>query len=76
MVTSGKCTIICFQKNSDGEITYRSRFFILNEENKECEEDKRELQKVVVAQQKIIQKMTQKIHDLELELVQIKIGHT
>ena len=63
-------------KNSDGEITYRSRFFILNEENKECEEDKRELQKVVVAQQNVIQKMTQKIHDLELELVQIKIGNT
>ena len=61
-------------KNSDGEITYRSRFFILNEENKECEEEKRELQKVVVAQQKVIQKMTQKIHDLELELVQIKNG--
>ena len=61
-------------KNCDGEITYRSRFFILNEENKECEEEKRELQKVVIAQQKVIQKMTQKIHDLELELVQIKMG--
>ena len=59
-------------KNSDGDITYHSRFFILSEENKECEKDKAELSKVVLAQQKVIQKMTQKIHELEYELVQIK----
>jgi hypothetical protein len=61
-------------KNCDGEITYKSRFFILNETDKDCEKEKKELQKVLIAQQKVIQKMTQKIHDLEMELVQIKMN--
>ena len=47
-------------KNPCGEILYRTRFFLLEEE-KECLKDKKELVKIIKTQQDVIEKMTQKL---------------
>jgi len=47
-------------KNPCGEILYRTRFFLLEEE-KECLKDKKELEKMIQTQQDIIEKMTLKL---------------
>lgn len=47
-------------KNPCGEILYRTRFFLLEEEQ-ECLKDKRELEKIISTQQDIIEKMTEKL---------------
>jgi hypothetical protein len=47
-------------KKPCGEILYRTRFFLLEEE-KECLKDKKELEKIIKTQQDVIEKMTQKL---------------
>jgi len=47
-------------KNPCGQILYRTRFFLLEEE-KECLKDKKELEKIIKVQQDVIEKMTQKL---------------
>ena len=47
-------------KDKCGEVLYRTRFFLLEEEN-ECLKDKKELEKVIATQQDIIEKMTLKL---------------
>ena len=47
-------------KDKCGEVLYKTRFFLLEEEN-ECLKDKRELEKVITTQQDIIEKMTLKL---------------
>ena len=57
--------------DNQGDITYQSRFFIDNEsENVSCEKDKKELEKIIKTQQHIINKMTDKIKELNLRLSQ------
>ncbi len=57
--------------NKHGDETYRSRFFIENEsENVSCEKDKQELEKIIKTQQHIINKMTEKIAELNIRLSQ------
>jgi len=57
-----------------GEVLYKSRFFIDTKKPSECEQKKDELDKVVTAQQKVIQKMSQQLkiledknHDIQIE---------
>ena len=47
-------------KKPCGEILYKTRFFLLEEE-KECLKDKKELEKIIKTQQDVIEKMTQKL---------------
>ena len=47
-------------KNPCGEILYKTRFFLLEEEE-ECLKDKKELEKIIKTQQDVIEKMTQKL---------------
>ena len=47
-------------KKPCGEILYKTRFFLLEEE-KECLKDKKELVKIIKTQQDVIEKMTQKL---------------
>ena len=56
-------------RSDDGEILYKSRFFIDPKKTTECvsesDKEKKELEKVVSAQQKVIQKMSQQLKILE-----------
>ena len=47
-------------KKPCGEILYKTRFFLLEEE-KECLKDKKELEKIIKTQQDVIEKMTLKL---------------
>jgi hypothetical protein len=60
---------IC-KRDKEGNITYKSRFFIpeeTNEESIECENDKQGLLKTIEYQQSIIEKMTESIKILEVD---------
>ena len=52
-------------KSDDGEIIYRSRFFIDTQFTSECEINKNKLEKTVQAQQTVIEKMAKQIKILE-----------
>ena len=52
--------------NSDGSIKYSNHFYILDEENTECDEDKNELESIISYQQSIIEKQTKTISELEV----------
>ena len=57
--------------DNQGDTLYKSRFFIDNEsENISCEKDKKELEKIIKTQQHIINKMTEKIAELNIRLSQ------
>ena len=58
------CAPTCI-RSDDGEILYKSRFFIDPTKNNECTNDKKELEKVVDQQQKVIQKMSEQLKLLE-----------
>ena len=58
------CAPTCV-RSDDGEILYKSRFFIDPKKTSECEQKKEELQKVVDQQQKVIQKMSEQLKLLE-----------
>jgi hypothetical protein len=51
-------------RNDDGEVVYRSRFFI-DPNNTTCEEKQTELEKTVLAQQKVIEKIAEQLKLLE-----------
>ena len=53
-------TVPTVYKNPCGEILYKTRFFLLEEEE-ECLKDKKELEKIIKTQQDIIEKMTLKL---------------
>jgi len=59
--------------NKEGKELYKTRFFV---ENKECLEnkDKKEYEKIIKTQQKIIEVMTKKNKELEKELKKYR-GH-
>jgi hypothetical protein len=48
-------------KKPCGEILYKTRFFISEEEGYVCLKDKKELEKIIKTQQEVIEKMTQKL---------------
>jgi len=51
-------------RSDDGEILYTSRFFI-DQSKDECSQKKEELEKVVIQQQRIIQKMSEQLKIVE-----------
>ena len=56
----------CF-RNKDGSIDYISRFFIEENEETTCDKEKKELQNTIQFQQSIIEKLTKKLEDIELQ---------
>jgi len=64
-------------RSDDGEILYKSRFFIDPKKTTECiskgDKKKRELEKVVSTQQRVLQKMSQQLKILEDKAHEIKI---
>lgn len=57
--------------DNQGDTLYKSRFFIKNDsDNISCQKDKQELETIIKTQQHIINKMTQKIAELNLRLSQ------
>ena len=52
-------------KDDDGQIMYRSRFFVNPNKQTECEIKKSELEKTVIAQQTVIKKMAEQLKLLE-----------
>lgn len=60
-----KITVPTCIRSDDGEILYKTRLFIVTNNETQCNKDRSELMKVVKAQQKIIEKMTSKIKELE-----------
>jgi len=58
--------------DDQGDILYSSKLFINNnsEEDKICQKDKKELEKIINTQQHIIEKMTDKIKELNIRLSQ------
>ena len=58
-------------RDADGNILYKTRFFIKNE-IKECEKTNSELKKVVKNQQEIIEKMSHKLNSYEQEIMKYK----
>ena len=67
ILKNGKSTlrIPTYIKSDDGEIIYRSRFFIDTQFTSECEINKNKLEKTVQAQQIVIEKMSKQIKILE-----------
>ena len=68
------CAPTCV-RSDDGEILYKSRFFIDPTKQTQCQEDKKELQKVVDQQQKVIVKTAEQIQLLENQLQEYKVNH-
>lgn len=64
-----------YVKSDDGEILYKSRFFIDSNYKNDCEIKKGELEKTVSAQQKVIEKMAKQIKLLEETNQQMKADH-
>jgi len=64
-------------RSDDGEILYKSRFFIdpvkTTERVSEGDNKKKELNKIISAQQKVIQKMSQQLKILEDKALEIKV---
>ena len=59
-----------YKRDKDGDITYKSRFFIKEKKDDElidCENDNSELLKTIKYQQSIIDKLTQRIRILEVD---------
>lgn len=61
-----KWSVPLYKRNKDGSICYKSRFFIKDKEEQDCEKDKKELNEIIEYQQSIIQTMTEKIKELEI----------
>tara|TARA_B100001057_G_C22790120_1_gene927261 strand:+ start:858 stop:1355 length:498 start_codon:yes stop_codon:yes gene_type:complete len=59
-----KCIPTCI-RSDDGEIMYRSRFFIDNEKQITCEKDKYQLLTVINSQQSVIKRSSEQIKLLE-----------
>ena len=59
-------------RSDDGNILYRSRFFIDPHKKSKCEDDKSELEKIVKQQQKVIIKSSEQIKILEEQLLEYK----
>lgn len=62
-------------RNDDGEIVYKSRFFIDTNNYSSCEEKKDELEKTVLAQQKVIEKMAEQLKLLEESKADLQAEH-
>ena len=62
-------------RNDDGEIIYRPRFFIDPNTESSCEVKKNELEKTVLAQQKVIEKMAEQLKLLEESKVDLQAEH-
>ena len=62
-------------RNDDGEVVYRSRFFIDPSNDTSCEEKKTELEKTVLAQQKVIEKIAEQLKLLEESKVNLQAEH-
>ena len=67
------CAPTCV-RSDDGELLYKSRFFI-DQTKSTCEENKDGLEKVVKQQQKVIQKTAEQIKALEDQLHEYKTNH-
>ena len=61
---------IC-KRNKDGSIRYSTRFFVKSEEGEQCSQKVKELNEVIQYQQNIIEKLTEKLKDIELIKYQI-----
>ena len=68
------CAPTCV-RSDDGEILYKSRFFIDPTKKTDCEIKKDELQKIVTQQQSIIKKAGDQIKLLEDQLHEYKVNH-
>jgi len=62
-------------RNDDGEVVYRSRFFIDPRNDTSCEEKKTELEKTVLAQQKVIEKIAEQLKLLEESKANLQAEH-
>ena len=62
-------------RNDDGEVVYRSRFFIDPNNTTSCEEKKTELEKTVLAQQKVIEKIAEQLKLLEESKANLQAEH-
>lgn len=62
-------------RNDDGEIVYRTRFFIDPRNDTSCEEKKTELEKTVLAQQKVIEKISEQLKLLEESKANLQAEH-
>ena len=62
-------------RNDDGEVVYRSRFFIDPSNDTSCEEKKTELEKTVLAQQKVIEKIAEQLKLLEESKANLQAEH-
>jgi hypothetical protein len=72
---SNRMRVPTYIRNDDGEIIYRPRFFIDPNTKSSCEEKKSELEKTVLAQQKVIQKMAGQLKLLEESKVDLQAEH-
>jgi len=74
LVNKGRrlCAPTCV-RSDNGDILYKSRFFIDSTKTTECEQKKEELEKIVSAQQKVIQKMSQQLQILEDKSHEIQV---
>tara|TARA_B110001469_G_C9589993_1_gene292763 strand:+ start:167 stop:667 length:501 start_codon:yes stop_codon:yes gene_type:complete len=68
------CAPTCI-RSDEGEILYKSRFFIDNKKQSKCEEGKQELQIIIKQQQIIIKKTSEQIKNLETQLYEYKVNH-
>ena len=68
------CAPTCV-RSDEGDILYKSRFFIDPTKNNECLSEKKELEKVVKQQQKVIVKTSEQIKLLEDQLHEYKVNH-
>lgn len=56
--------------DNNGDIIYTSTFFIKNKERtKECSEENKRKDEIIMAQQDLIKKLTKKLKDLEYQLM-------
>ncbi len=72
---SSKMTIPTYIKSDDGEIIYRSRFFIDPTYKNECHIKKDKLEKTVIAQQKVIKKFSEHLKLLENEKIKFETDY-
>ena len=68
------CAPTCV-RSDEGDILYKSRFFIDPTKNNECLTEKKALEKVVKQQQKVIVKTAEQIKLLEDQLHEYKVNH-
>ena len=73
--SSNRMRIPTYIRNDEGEIIYRSRFFIDPNTESSCEVKKDELEKTVLAQQKVIEKMAEQLKILEESKQHIQAEH-